>query len=327
MDAIRSYIENIFANLPRTETVLRAKDEMLANMEEKYHEFKRQGKSENEAVGMVISEFGNIDELLRELKISLTAPSHTSKKVRSVNRDEVEEYIQSRKRSGLLNGVGVFLILLGVAILICMTTSFYGLEFLPFEFKGDVNPVMGIVTLLVLVVVAVGLFIYAGISLEKYEYLKWEFELNGAAKKYIDDMRHKFMIYYPFTLIFAVALCVLAPLVIILPAVLYGAAESIASLVALMLAMIAVAIFIFIYFGNMKEAFDRLLKMGDFNEEHGDKVVSAISSIVWPLAVIIFLLNGFLGDRWGSAWIIFPITGLAFGVFNGIYKSIKGFRD
>jgi hypothetical protein len=327
MDAIRSYIENIFTNLPKTETVLRAKDEMLANMEEKYHEFKRQGKSENEAVGKVISEFGNIDELLRELHISSSATSQTTKSVRSVDRDEAEGFIQSRKRSGLLNGVGVFLIFLGVAILIGITTSFYGLEFLPFEIRGDLNPVLGIVTLLVLVVVAVGLFIYSAISLEKYEYLKWEFELNGKAKKSIDEMRHKFMIYYPFTLIFAVALCILAPLIIILPAVLYGASESIGLFVALMLAMIAVAVFIFIYVGSIKEAFDKLLKYGDFREEHGGKVVSAISSIVWPFAVIVFLLNGFLGNRWSSAWIIFPITGLAFAIFNGVYKSIKGFKD
>ena len=45
------------------------KEEILSNMEEKYRELKKQGHSENEAIGTVISEFGNIDELVRELGI------------------------------------------------------------------------------------------------------------------------------------------------------------------------------------------------------------------------------------------------------------------
>ena len=39
-------------------------------MEDKYNELKSEGKSENEAIGIVISEFGNIDELINELDIN-----------------------------------------------------------------------------------------------------------------------------------------------------------------------------------------------------------------------------------------------------------------
>ena len=38
-------------------------------MEDKYVELKAEGKSENEAIGIVISEFGNMEELIRELGI------------------------------------------------------------------------------------------------------------------------------------------------------------------------------------------------------------------------------------------------------------------
>ena len=69
MQAIRNYLETMFMNLPNTPEVLRAKEELWQMMEDKYTELKNEGKSENEAVGTVISEFGNLDELAEELGI------------------------------------------------------------------------------------------------------------------------------------------------------------------------------------------------------------------------------------------------------------------
>ena len=50
MDIIRSYVENAFAAYASTPQMRDLKEEILANMEEKYEEMKRQGHSENEAV-------------------------------------------------------------------------------------------------------------------------------------------------------------------------------------------------------------------------------------------------------------------------------------
>lgn len=69
METIRTYLENMFARLPQTPQIIRLENDMLRTMEDKYEELKSQGKSENEAVGIVISEFGNIDELLAELDL------------------------------------------------------------------------------------------------------------------------------------------------------------------------------------------------------------------------------------------------------------------
>ena len=69
MEAIREYLHNMFLNLPETPQVLRAKAELMEMMEDKYEELMREGMSEKEAVGTVISEFGNLDELAEELGI------------------------------------------------------------------------------------------------------------------------------------------------------------------------------------------------------------------------------------------------------------------
>ena len=70
MNAIKSYLDNMFRNLPNTEEVRRAKSELLQMMEDKFEELIREGKTENEAVGVVISEFGNLDEVAESIGIS-----------------------------------------------------------------------------------------------------------------------------------------------------------------------------------------------------------------------------------------------------------------
>ena len=67
MEAIRNYLETMFLNLPNTPEVYKAKNELWQMMEDKYTELKNEGKSENEAVGTVIAEFGNLDELQKIL--------------------------------------------------------------------------------------------------------------------------------------------------------------------------------------------------------------------------------------------------------------------
>ena len=67
MDVILSYLDNMFLSMPKTPEVQRAKEELLSMMEDKYNELIAEGKKENEAIGIVISEFGDISELMEEL--------------------------------------------------------------------------------------------------------------------------------------------------------------------------------------------------------------------------------------------------------------------
>ena len=69
METIRNYLNAMFAGLPDTLEVRRAYEELAAMMEDKYTELIGEGCSENEAVGTVISEFGNLDELAQDLGI------------------------------------------------------------------------------------------------------------------------------------------------------------------------------------------------------------------------------------------------------------------
>ncbi len=71
MDTIMNYLENMFASMPKSKQMQQLKDDLLVHMEDKYQELKRAGKSENEAIGVVIAEFGNMEEIMDEFGIDL----------------------------------------------------------------------------------------------------------------------------------------------------------------------------------------------------------------------------------------------------------------
>ena len=93
MNAIRNYLDNMFRNLPNTEAVRRAKSELLQMMEDKYEELISEGKTENEAVGIVISEFGNLDELADSLGISEAVTENPVEDKPMLSMDRVKEYL------------------------------------------------------------------------------------------------------------------------------------------------------------------------------------------------------------------------------------------
>lgn len=65
METIKNYLENMFSHLPNTPEVQKAKYELYQMMEDKYNELISEGKSDNEAIGIVISEFGNLGRARR----------------------------------------------------------------------------------------------------------------------------------------------------------------------------------------------------------------------------------------------------------------------
>lgn len=69
MNQIASFVQAMFSELPKTELVVKTRLQITENMEEKYDALIREGKNENEALGIVISEFGSIDEIRNALGI------------------------------------------------------------------------------------------------------------------------------------------------------------------------------------------------------------------------------------------------------------------
>ena len=93
MNTIRNYLDNMFRNLPNTEEVRKAKAELLSMMEDKFEELTNEGKTENEAVGIVISEFGNLDEVAQSIGLSMEIKNNAAPAKPMLTLDRVKEYL------------------------------------------------------------------------------------------------------------------------------------------------------------------------------------------------------------------------------------------
>lgn len=82
MERLIEYLSSVFEGVAETPEVLRAKAELMQMMEDKYEALLDEGKSEDEAVQTVIDEFGNIDEIIRELglDVALVKVKHDRKR-------------------------------------------------------------------------------------------------------------------------------------------------------------------------------------------------------------------------------------------------------
>ena len=70
MDTIETFLDNMFAPYPATPRLIEARSELRAMMEDAYNDAIAQGKTHNEAVGQVITDFGNLHELAPVLGIA-----------------------------------------------------------------------------------------------------------------------------------------------------------------------------------------------------------------------------------------------------------------
>ncbi len=178
METIREYLNNLFMNLPETPEVLRAKEELMEMMEDKYEELLQDGKTEKEAVGIVISEFGNLEELAEELGIdtylkkeSAQETSHASQKrnknanatVYGMGFAEAKDYVGYAWKHAKFVAVGVLLCIMAPFV----SSILDGASVQGYIPEG-VADVLGAITLFGMVAVAVGFFNNASSMKKKY---------------------------------------------------------------------------------------------------------------------------------------------------------------
>ncbi len=322
METIKIYLDNMFAGLPKTARIQELKSNILSNMEEKYHELKRQGKTENEAIGIVISEFGNIDELVEELGIKRDA---TKESQPVVTVEEAEEYLAIKKTMGTRIGFGVILCITAPALMILLSL-FLRDGIIPNNLPSDVVDIPGTILLLALITVAVAIFIYSGMRLERYNYMEKGVQLPGSLEILLRQRYDSYTPKFYLNIIAGVCLIIFSPSIIFIASIFGESYEEYGTV--FMLILIAGSVYLFVTSGMIRDSYERLLKLKDYakpvgNKEKENKVIGAVAAVIWPLASLIFLFCGFVYNLWHPAWIIFPVTGILFGMFSAAYSIIS----
>lgn len=318
MDTIRNYVESIFVNLPRTTEMLQLKQDMLTTMEDKYHQLKDEGKSENEAIGTVLSEFGNIDEIIEEYNLE-TEPEQVDKHSVQLSESQVDEFMQHRTKFGLAIATGVSLCILAPAMLIL----FREIAMLVSPSSAAIEQInlLAIIPLFLFIAIAVGIFIVFGLKEEQYDFDKKVIVLDPVTRANLNREMNDFKPSFAKAIASGVILCILAPISLLLAVVFLG--DDNAWSVIFLLGFVAVGVFLFVFYGILYSTYEKLLSLGEYKPEKviASKLTDTIAGVVFPVATAVYLFLGFVYDAWGTAWIIFPITGILFAAFSSLYQG------
>ena len=323
MDAIKSYLENMFLHLPKSPEVIRAKDELSQMMEDKYNQLRSEGRTDNEAVGQVIAEFGNLDELAGNLGISneVSALISESEQINMTDQD-VERYLAVSRESGRQVAGGVTLILLGVIILMLLQ-SIADMGWL----VEKVAQAFGIGGLLLMVAIAVYMFIMAGVKTDKYENMETKFvNIDPYLRNRIKLQKDEYITAFGRSIATGVFLILLGVIVLVTVTILEVGGNFVPQLlVPGLLAMVAIATALFITSGVKLGAYDKLLNEGDYSKRKKAEAVTMqpLSGLYWTLVLGGYLAWSFIGNAWAISWIVWPIAGVLFGAIASISSMLS----
>lgn len=126
-------------------------------------------------------------------------------------------------------------------------------------------------------------------------------------------------------IVIGVTLCILCSVPLLVAAIMNAPAFTVMLMVSLLLAIVAVAVNLFIRVGMVKGSYDKLLQTGDYSpgKKKSGKLVDKISSIYWLLVTAGFLAYSFITNDWEHSWIVWPVAGVSFGVIAVICQLIQ----
>ena len=171
INKFRGRLDELFENAPQTNKARELKEELLANLMDKYNDLTSSGKSEEEAFNITIAGIGDIDELLRGLKES--------------DVFNYKQMTEERKKSALIISVSIGLYIMSVVILILCSEVF------------KINDEIAVCIMLTMDAVATCLIIYNAVSRPKYikadntiveEFKEWK-SSNNAEKEVVKSIK------------------------------------------------------------------------------------------------------------------------------------------
>ena len=339
MNVILAYLESMFRGYPETDRLREAKAELQAMMEDAYAELIAAGRSENEAVGQVISNFGNLDEVAPALGLDESAlPGHaatvTSSNVGSVQEpvtmEEAQGYAAAMQRIRYRFAGGVALFLLSpIALVTLPAAAREGV--LPFGV--DVASFIGLALLLVLITAGVLVVVATQRELAPYRRIpEGRFVPNALVSRWGEDLARRNERARTVAMQIAIGAWILAPLPLLGLALLVpsGTHRQIWTPVGVGFVLLLVAVGLFVLLAqqwahSVRDDLQRA-EHASTSGEAGTSIVGVVAAFYWPALVAIYLAWSFLGDAWGTSWLLWPIGAVLFGAIASGTSAVERYR-
>ncbi|MEA1305303.1 permease prefix domain 1-containing protein [Actinomyces oris] len=348
MDTIETFLDNMFAPYPTTPRLTEARAELRAMMEDAYNDAIAQGKTHNEAVGQVITDFGNLHELAPVLGIAAdirpdaepqatpaagtpTGPSRPAYPV--VTLPEAQALAQAKRSTASTLAHAVSLFVCAPTALIVLTSL---TEAGRLAISDNTASFLGIAFALLLVGLGVGMLVQRRTAFSSVHHLiEGKFTPNPVVTAWAVRERLNHETVRTRRLTIAVFLWIVSALPILATSMLapdHGPQSELSSVgVAISLVIIATGLSIYLPAAWASSTYTTLTHPGGSGEyssrrsdgeEDEDPFVGFVASIYWPAAVVIYLLWSFIFDAWDISWILWPVAAVAFAIF----ASVRSYR-
>ncbi|MEG0314608.1 MAG: permease prefix domain 1-containing protein [Erysipelotrichaceae bacterium] len=295
MEKITMYVNNMFAILPNNKEVRKLKENILENMKEQYEELINEGKSEDEAFALVISKFGNIEEIKEELGINNIDESKTI----FANKHNTPEYKMFKQKFNKAMITGIGLIFLSIITVIAL----------------DAIPAIAHVAPSVFfLLVGSGVCVLTYYGMENVQYNGSEAGALYLNQEFL-DFKHLFnkgiskalaIIFIGLSITNLVCDLDQFKLINVPMDIVKMFNDTLAGVI--LMGFIGVAVMIMVYYGIQYSSFIKEYEEANPNEKAVTKSSSeSLMAIVMPIAAMIYLLIGFTLNLWHPGWVIFPI--------------------
>ena len=339
MDTIETFLDAMFAPYPTTPRLTEARGELRAMMEDAYNDAIAHGKTHNEAVGQVITDFGNLEELAPVLGIAAdirtdadpqaapatgtpTEPSRPAYPV--VTLPEAQALAQAKRSTASTLAHAVSLFVCAPALLIVLTNL---ADAGRIAISDNTAAFIGIAFALLLVGLGVGMLVQRRSAFSSVHHLiEGRFTPDPVVTAWAARERLNQETVRTRRLTIAVFLWIVSALPILATSMLtpdQGPQSELSGIgVAISLVIIATGLNIYLPAAWASSTYTALTHPGGSGEnawqssdqEKDDPLIGLISSIYWPATVIIYLLWSFVFEAWGISWIIWPVAAIAFGI-------------
>ena len=180
---------------------------------------------------------------------------------------------------------------------------------------------------MLLVGTAVGIFVYYGMKLSRFDYIGKEaletaYGVDGMIRERMERYSGDHLRY----MVIGILLCVLSCLPMFVGLIIDKNDDFIMiSAICVMLALIAVGVLLIVRTNIIMGAMKSLLEEGEFSRENKreNKRNETVMGIYWLSATALYLLISFLTQRWDMTWIVWPVAGVGCGILAGILKVLR----
>lgn len=330
MTVIDSYLETMFAPYPDTPRMQEAKAELRTMMEDEHAALIASGVPETAAYGQVIAQFGSLEEVAAELGIQRELGDEASTPAENapppLDRERAEAYVRKVKDTQILTAVSTPLFVLAPAALVFMLWISQSTRAMTDEIAAGI----GLAALLVIVVIGVLFGMRRDALMRPFADIEsGEFTLTAPVRRHAEQLWDTQRTGAGKGA--AVALFILSPLAVILPALLSGDDNLTLLGTVGTLLLVAIGLFCWIAPNATERAAEHLL------QEHEDQddlissgthpAVRVLAAVWWPITVAAFLLWGLAFDGWHQAWILFPIAGVLYGALWAVNGALRTADD